>query len=350
MWDELGIAPCDDPKAIRRAYAARLKKLDPDRDPEAFARLRYALEWALAQAGDGGAKPRRSAAPPPPAGNPRSAKPQSPAPAPDHDEIRDQALLTALDTALQRHNTREATELYYRAAATGALSIENATDVIERLLAVAVDDLSLDATAFRHLTRAVGLAAPQFRAPVVLELRQRVFARLRAEDWYDDLLVKAAQRKGRAARHQSKIARLLLRRIGRYWNPDVDPAVLKSWIKEYESHAAWLGNRIDAAWVKTLDGRLSLGSILGLACFIAFVAALMIQFARDTISEFGAPSGPSRAWVINLFLILFLAWIQMLLSTKLLKHAFPGWTGFASMARLRDWGRRSREGMGRNVG
>ena len=43
MWDELGIGPCHDPKAIRRAYAARLKKLDPDRDPAAFTRLREAL-------------------------------------------------------------------------------------------------------------------------------------------------------------------------------------------------------------------------------------------------------------------------------------------------------------------
>ena len=51
MWDELGIAPCDDPKAIRRAYAARLKKLDPDRDPNGFARLRDAYEWALKRAG-----------------------------------------------------------------------------------------------------------------------------------------------------------------------------------------------------------------------------------------------------------------------------------------------------------
>src|SRR3954454_15769330 len=48
MWDELAIAPTNDPKAIRRAYAARLKTLDPDRDLQAFTRLRTALESALA--------------------------------------------------------------------------------------------------------------------------------------------------------------------------------------------------------------------------------------------------------------------------------------------------------------
>ena len=347
MWNELGIAPCDDPKAIRRAYAARLKKLDPDRTPEAFARLRHAFDWALDQAGEGGAQPRCSTAP---AGKHRSTDPKSSAPAPDQNDIRDQALIAALDGALQRRNTREATELYYRAAATGALSLENATDATERLLAVAVDDRSLDAAAFRHLTRTVGLAAPQFRAPVAAELRQRVFARLRAEDWYDDLLAKAGQRKGRAGRHQSKIARLLLRRIGRYWNPNVDRAALKSWIKDYESHEFWLGNRVDAAWVKTLDKRRCLGSILGIACYIAFVVALLIAFANDTVSEFGAPGGPSGALLISPFLVLFLAWILKLLLTDLLKHAFPGWTGFASVARLRDWVRRSREGTGRHVG
>src|ERR1700716_3732370 len=64
MWNELGIAPCEDPKAIRRAYAAQLKKLDPDRDPEAFARLRGAFEWALSGAGRDD-RPGPSDAPPP---------------------------------------------------------------------------------------------------------------------------------------------------------------------------------------------------------------------------------------------------------------------------------------------
>jgi curved DNA-binding protein CbpA len=50
MWDELGIPPCHDQKTIRRAYAARLKKLDPDREPAAFARLRHAFEQALHEA------------------------------------------------------------------------------------------------------------------------------------------------------------------------------------------------------------------------------------------------------------------------------------------------------------
>ena len=50
MWDVLAIAPTDDPKVIRRAYATRLRQIDPDRDRAGFARLRQALEWALAGA------------------------------------------------------------------------------------------------------------------------------------------------------------------------------------------------------------------------------------------------------------------------------------------------------------
>jgi TPR repeat protein len=49
-WDQLGLDATDDARAIRRAYAARLKTIDVDADPGAFIALRDALAWALANA------------------------------------------------------------------------------------------------------------------------------------------------------------------------------------------------------------------------------------------------------------------------------------------------------------
>ena len=46
-WEELGIAETTDGKAIRRAYAGRLRSIDQQKDPGAFQRLRGAYEWAL---------------------------------------------------------------------------------------------------------------------------------------------------------------------------------------------------------------------------------------------------------------------------------------------------------------
>lgn len=57
IFDTLGIEPTDDQKAIRRAYAVALKQIDQAADPERFAALRSAYEYARAwaerqQAGD----------------------------------------------------------------------------------------------------------------------------------------------------------------------------------------------------------------------------------------------------------------------------------------------------------
>jgi hypothetical protein len=393
MWDELGIAPCDDPRAIRRAYAARLKKLDPDRDPEAFARLRGAFEWALNESrrkddlrpsavrepppslerdadpdqdGHGTAtRPQAETARAEPAAEhcatsaTQSTKPVEGAQdanfqswaTPDHDDVRDQALLVALDGALRRGEAAEATALFYRAAATGALSLESAPNVIARLLALAVDDVTLSATAFRHLTRTVGLDTPQSRVPVNSALRQRVLARLAAEEWYEDLLAKAERkwRRERAARRQAKIARLLLRRIGRHWHPRVDKMALKSWIDQYKIHKDWLGNRIDPAWVSKLEGRLRRREIFWFACFTLFIGTMLSNFvwlSAIAVIE-GKTEEPLWALMVGPFLVAFFLWIWKLLVVQLLNLSFPGWRGFAVTVHLRDWAGRSRTMWGR---
>ena len=366
MWEELGIAPCQDPKAIRRAYAARLKKLDPDRDPEAFARLRGAFERALESAGE--AAEQRSSQPShsthhdaePPADNVRTAsraqaepdrsdppaeQPSAPAadgagkpklqpsaPPSDDDDIRDRALLIALDAALRQRDANEATVLYYRAAATGALSLERAPDVMVRLLAVAVDDPALTAAAFRHLVRAAGLDASRSRALVDGELRQRVLARLRAEDWYDDLLAAAGQRKGRTARRRAKIARLLLGRIGRHWHPRVDKAALRTSLAQYRTQEAWLKDRIDPAWVSRLEGRLRRRDIFWHVFYILFVGGMLFEFLLLTVFAVSDLPESLGSLLIGPLGAAFLFWIFKLLLAELIKLSFPGWRGFAGLA------------------
>ena len=45
-WEILGIAPTYDAKAIKRAYASKLKQTKPDEDPEGFQALHQALHQA----------------------------------------------------------------------------------------------------------------------------------------------------------------------------------------------------------------------------------------------------------------------------------------------------------------
>lgn len=78
VWQELGIAPTRDLRAIKRAYATRLRQVHPEEDAEGFQRLRAAYESARRGARRGSAG---GEAPPPPtrAANDRVAAGAEPA-------------------------------------------------------------------------------------------------------------------------------------------------------------------------------------------------------------------------------------------------------------------------------
>ena len=56
VWGLLGIAPTDDKRAIRSAYAAQSRLHHPEEEPEYFVRLNQAYRQALAFARTGRAE------------------------------------------------------------------------------------------------------------------------------------------------------------------------------------------------------------------------------------------------------------------------------------------------------
>jgi hypothetical protein len=316
MWDELGIAPSDDPKAIRRAYAARLKTLDPDRDPAAFARLRSALEWALGHTTE--SRPRARPVfdaeavrpqPAPPRPPQRPSEPREvvqPAPGFDRnvsandlqwvspltaeDEAHDRNVLNELDTALRRGNALAAAERYKRAAASGALSIDSTPVMLHRLLGVVADDATLEGPAFRDLASSLAwnrLDGPATNDPA---LYQKINERMAAEEWYDGLVASAARAGGP---HERYYARLLLKRRGRFFMQG-NSAKVRAMLTAYRVHAQHLGQRIDPAWVARLERRLRRREIawLTLGCLvltwavitaIPLLIGLVLAYAQTTL-------------------------------------------------------------------
>jgi hypothetical protein len=306
MWDVLAIAPTDDPKVIRRAYAARLKQIDPDRDRETFVRLRQALEWALASARQ---PPRRPPPPPPEPAPADDATPsmavevaqapqpryevrifpaqapvtlrQPPTPPPNTAEERanERALLIGLEAALQRHDAREASQLYVRAAATGALPLGDAERMLARLFTVALEDASFDGPAFRALAKSFGWDRPDLDSATVAEVRQRVMTRLAAEDWYDALVGIADRKRWWFRGRRSRVARLMLRRIRGWGLLRIDRPALRATLDALKPHEIWLRDRIAPEWVATLERRMRRRELIASAASTAFFTFLLLDAA-----------------------------------------------------------------------
>lgn len=353
MWDELRIAPTDDPKTIRRAYAARLKALDPDRQPDAFGRLRDAFERALTdatrrrQGADADNPPAAISDEPPdladngePVGDPALGSvripldtdsmsnaagpaqrlPEQVAEAQESEsEVRDRALLVALDVSMRHRDAVEAAALYIKAAATGALSLRRSRDILEQLLAAVVDDPNFDDATFRDLARSFGWNGATFHPPGETILCEKLRSRILADEWYERLRKDSVAKGSRAVRRRAKIARLLLKRHRRWWVPRVDKAALRMCLNDYRSHRPWLSHRLDLEWIDWLDRRSRRAEIRSVSFYVLLLSVFLIQFTAvfvkeartDGLSVLYLLLGPAGA--------LFVLWLLRLLLTHLLQ-------------------------------
>ena len=357
MWDVLAIAPTDDPKAIRRAYAARLKQIDPDRDRETFARLRQALEWALASADRPARRPTPESEPardPVPADDaepvaidvvethpadadvdvlqpallvaPRQIAPRPPMPPvakAAEERAGERMLLIGLDSALQRGDAHDASQLYVRAAAIGAVPLGDAERMLARLFAIALEDQSFDGTAFRDLAKTFGWDRPELDSAVVSDVRRRVAARLAAEDWYDGLLRTAESRWLWFPRYRSRISRLLLRRIRGWGLVRIDRRALRATLDFMKPHAVWLRDRIPPEWVATLERRIWRRELVANAAATLLLTFVVLDAAFVAIG--GLLGRIEDASAFGLLILIAVTALLMWLLHVFVKHVIELW-------------------------
>ncbi|HVM79571.1 MAG TPA: J domain-containing protein [Stellaceae bacterium] len=253
MWEELGIAPTSDARAIRRAYAQRLRDAHPDRDPQAFQRLRLALERAIAWAerSSGGAEPSEilseedegafgeEAREPPPTDDIDRAEPPEIDP---EDDLEAAAARRRFEAAGAAVDTEAAFAEFSRSAARGLWSLTEQERFVADLMKVAVEDLDLPVARFAEIARAADWDRPlawhgeEWRA-----LRERVLERLAAERWYTELKTIAAGSGGNfEARQQRQIARAFLGRLPRWRMRLIARDSIERALEEYERHQPWV--------------------------------------------------------------------------------------------------------------
>jgi hypothetical protein len=298
MWDVLGIAPTTDTDAVRRAYVAKLRAIDVEREPAAFIRLREAYEAALAagayaqfnddtETGDLApieeetalaeetidVTPRREAT---------LAKPQPvPPPAPPVEIEIEEDPEEAIDDALEKSGVVAAWQVFEHAMATGAIGLGREAPLMNRLVAAALDYREPGSAAFfRSVIATVGPTKPS-RDDDLADLRTVITDRLAAEKWLDETENNAAKRAFGKRKFVVRASRILLGRKRRYRRSRAMLSAIQQLLGEYRVHRFWLEPRLDAERMAGLEKRLQRDLVIKKWQDNAFVIAVLTFLAVD---------------------------------------------------------------------
>lgn len=181
-WDELGIAETKDSKAIRRAYASRLRAIDQQKDPAAFQRLRQAYEWALNRV----SQPAMEEPPPaePAESGPQEAiaedAPQELTP----DEILTQSLVERMREAMQAGRYDIAFDAYDKGSAQGVLPFGYREYLLDAMMETIVRDSNLSVDQFGHFLKRAGWGDMPASTERISRVRQFAMSRQEADGWF----------------------------------------------------------------------------------------------------------------------------------------------------------------------
>lgn len=310
VWAELGIGPVDDRRAVRRAYAARLKTIRDD--AEAFKKLRSAYEAALydidrrewekadaetSASAQGVSQEEVDSV----ADVPVSPLIEAPAAAPSQPDPQLAELWRSIDRCLEDGRPLQAMTLCDRGLAQGLVPLGAREMIIERIMSAAVEDQSIAPQVFVDLVQRAGWGHVSGQLTFWSPVRDRCVARADAEAWYLDVERRARQPylpPLGELRNPFRWLKGLMRRVSSRTNAHVfrdgifpffrltraSAEDFRRLIVEYRHFEPWLSHRIPPSRVKLAEGMAALSPKAGVALRYVLYGVIIVACVGIAIS------------------------------------------------------------------
>ena len=272
IWAVLGLEATTDTAAIRRAYRARLREIDIDRNTASFIALRQAFEDALQWSpGDAESYPDESeeladgeyadfasdAETLTDEAEPECAADAAPGADQFHANSRDRMLIEAFDLAVKERKASEAEPIFNAIMARGIAGIGDESEFIRRFVATAVEDMSFPVVRLENLAGRFIAQGFYGRSDGFASLRADVLKRVEADKWHSALCRDADKswRPFGRNRRIRRVARLLLKRRWQSVFLRIHGVTLDQALDQYHHHAGWIGAGMDSHWIAGIERR-----------------------------------------------------------------------------------------------